>query len=211
MYAASFVGTLRRVDSILDRALSLQSFRAEPLALDIADEALLLVDELGELTSATLPNAGLDGHEPAAGDDAIESILATRFAEGLDTELDPDLIDAARESDRIDVVNETAFVPLDGSMPRARNVWLLVDAVLGWLDGIRAGFSRTHQRASVNGSDTVETAYWTVLDGLEALEEVFEGVKAFSRYVEKALDRHRTNLVSAVADITTTMTEDVDA
>ncbi|MFB6070063.1 MAG: hypothetical protein ABEJ76_03490 [Halanaeroarchaeum sp.] len=211
MYAASFVGTLRRVDAILDRALALQSYRDEPSALAIADEAISVVDDLGEQASVVLPNADLDGHRRRPGDDAVEAILRDRFEDGFDHRPADTAVDDAREAGRVQVVDDSVLVPISGDQPGIRNWWLLVGLAIDWLDDLADGFARTHGRASLNGSDTVETAYWAVVDRLAALREALSRARTIGRYVVRSLQRGGAGFASAISTIATAITEGSDA
>lgn len=206
MYASSFVGALRRVDESLNSALSLQTFEDERSALAIADEAASILDDIGELASVALPKAGNEGLSRRSGDEAVAVILRTQFEEGVGRLPNGETVDTAIDAGRINRVEESVIVPISAEMPGIRNWWLLVGLAIEWLDDIHEGFVRTYQRAVVNGSETVETAYWTVVDRLEALQEALSFTRMISQYVYRSLRRGRVTDTTDLSNYATAIT-----
>lgn len=207
MYAGSLVGSLRRVDKILDEALTITSFRNDSSALWLADEAISVIDDLGEQTSVALPRAGIDGHDRKPSDEAVEKILTVQFDEGIGAPPNDAVLESAVDAGRVDRVNETVLVPIGDEMPGIRNWWVLVDLAIDWLDEIHAGFVRMYQRGKRTGSPIVETAYWSVVDRLRALQDALSQARTIGRYVNRSVQRSHPERVTAVSNFVTTLAE----
>lgn len=203
MYAASFVLALSRIEDILDRALAIETFQHSESALRIADDAVNAVEDVGELSSVALPHVNAESMDRTPGDDAVRKILTGRLESGLDAEIDDDDLKHAREAGRITEVGGQVIVPVGAEMPALRNWWLLVDLLRPWLERVRDGFRRVHRRAQTDGTDLVETVFWTVAERLTALEEALSTALVVGRYTQQVTRQGAAALLDGVEALAT--------
>lgn len=211
MYASSFILSVARVRTALERALALETLRRSDRALRIADDAIAALDDVGELLSVALPAVSLPGLEPADGDDAVEAILAARFADGFDANLAADTVERARETGRIDEVGTDVLVPIDETASGARNWWLLAELLVESLEAVVDGFRRVHRRATIDASDRVETAFWTVAERLVALSEALSEALAVGRFTRRTVRRDTSLLLEGAGQLATAVAGGDDA
>lgn len=203
MYATSFVLTLDRIEETLDRALEIETFRRSGPALRIASDAADAVEDIGELSSVALPRVSTESMEQTAGDDAVRTILADRIDSGIGFEIDEDVLDRAREADRITDIDGQVIVPVGAGMPALRNWWLLADLLRSRLERVRDGFRRVHRRARIDGPDLVETMFWTVSEQLAALEDALSSALLVGRYTRRVSRQGAATLLSGVETLAT--------
>jgi len=203
MYATSFVLTLDRVEEVLDRALAIETFRNPGPALRIAANAVDAVEDIGELSSVALPRVSPESMERTAGDEAVRTILADRLESGLGSEIDDDVLEHAREADRVTEVDGRVIVPVGVEMPALRNWWLLADLLGSRLERVRDGFRRVHRRARVDGTDLVETMFWTVAERLAALEDALSSALVVGRYTRRMSNQGAATLLGGVETLAT--------
>lgn len=207
MYAVSFVETLRAVETSLERALSLDTYRRTERAGRIRERAVSAIDDIGELSTVAVTNVELAGYERWEADDAVESIVRTRIEEGVDAELPADSIDRALAADRVVEVDGAILVPLTDETRWVRNWWLLAAALSEWLADLIEGYRRVYRRASIDGSEAVETAFWTLLERLLALRGTFEQGLTIGRFVHGSTRQGTFELLEGVGQIATAITE----
>lgn len=203
MYATSFVLTLDRVEEVLDRALAIETFRNPGPALRIAANAVDAVEDIGELSSVALPRVSAESMERTAGDEAVRTILADRLESGLGSEIDDDVLEHAREADRVTEVDGRVIVPVGVEMPALRNWWLLADLLCSRLERVRDGFRRVHRRARVDGTELVETMFWTVAERLAALEDALSSALVVGRYTRRMSNQGAATLLGGVETLAT--------
>jgi len=208
MYASSFIETLRSVDDALERALSIETYSRTESVRRIRSQAVAAIDDVAELSTVAVTNVDLDGYERRDTDDAVESIVRSRIINGSGAEPPADSVDRALESDRvIEEETGTILVPLTDEPRWLRNWWLLAAELSDWLTEMIDGYRRIYRRASIDGSDTVEVAFWTLLERLLALQELFERGLTLGRFVFRSTQRETFDLLEDVGQIATSMTE----
>lgn len=206
MYATSFVLTLDRIEETLGRALAIETFRHSGPAHRIASDATDAVEDIGELSSVALPRVSTESMERTAGDDAVRTILADRLESGIGSEINEDVLDRAREADRITEVDGWVIVPVGAGMPALRNWWLLADLLRSRLERVRDGFRRVHRRARIDGPDLVETMFWTVAERLAALEDALSSALVVGRYTRRVSHQGAGTLLGGVETLATAVT-----
>ncbi|WP_408960453.1 hypothetical protein [Natrinema sp. 74] len=208
MYAASFIETLRAVDDALERALSLETYSRTETVRRIRAQAVAAIDDVAELSTVAVTNVELAGYERRDADDAVESIVRARIADGDDAEPPAESVDRALGAGRIvEVEPGTIRVPLTDKSRWLRNWWLLAAELSEWLAELIDGYRRIHRRASIDGSDAVETAFWTLLERLLALRDLFEQGLTIGRFVYRTTRRETFDLLEDVGRIAMSMTE----
>ncbi|OYR89221.1 hypothetical protein DJ71_04555, partial [Halorubrum sp. E3] len=140
-------------------------------------------------------------------DDTVESVIAARIAGRDDPDLAVEDIDRAVSADRLVEEAGTVLVPLTEGSGAIRNWWLLADALRDWLADLIDDARRLHRRASVDGSDLVETAFWTLLDRLVALRELLDEALTMGEFVYRSTRRETFELLTDVGRIAGTITE----
>jgi len=211
MYASSFVLALDRIETTLEQALAIETFQEPNPALRIATDAIDAIEDIGELSSVALPNVAIEALEQTDGDDAIRAILTDRLETGFAAALDEDVIARARETGRVTETGGCVIVPVGKQMPALRNWWLLAELLSERLEDVLSGFRRVHQRASVDGSDRVETVFWTVRERLGALADAFSSALVVGRYTKRSARQGTSALITGVATIATAVTGGGDA
>ena len=206
MYASSFILTFDRVETTLDRALSLETFRRSDHALVIAEEAIAAVEDAGELFSVALSQASVPGLERTDGDEAIATILTSRFEGGFGAEPDGDAVDRADRAGRVDRVGDEVLVPIGTEMPAVRNWWLLAELLTDRLDRLVDGFRRVHSRTTIDAPEPVETAFWTVTERLLALLDALSTAIAVGRYTCRTVRQGSAQLLDGVGQLATAVT-----
>lgn len=203
MYATSFVLTLDRIEETLDRALAIETFRHSGPALQIARDAVDAIEDVGELSSVALPRVSAESMEQTAGDGAVRTILANRIESGLNSKIDDDVLDRAREAGRITEVDDRVIVPVGREMPALRNWWLLADLLCSRLEHVRDGFRRVHRRARIDGPDLVETMFWTVAERLAALEDALSSALVVGQYTRRVTSQGASTLLGGIEMLAT--------
>ena len=205
MYASSFILTLDRIHGMLERLLSLETFHRRSVA-EIVNEAVLAIEDVGELATVALRNARIDAYDDVDGDDAITEIIAVRIDEGFDAELPESARDEARAAGRVTEIGDTVFVPVDRNPAGARNWWLLTEPLLERLGELIDGFRRVHRRSRVDASDRIDTAIWTVAERLAALRDAIEQARTRGAYTARSVRRETASLDEAVVRFATAIT-----
>lgn len=203
MYAASFVLALDRIEESLDRALAIETFQCPGPALQIAGNTVNAIEDVGELSSVALPRVSAESMDRTPGDDAVRMILADRLESGLDAKIDDDMLDRARERDRITEVDGRVIVPVGAEMPALRNWWLLADLLCSRLDRVRDGFRRVHRRACVDGPDLIETVFWTIAERLAALKDALSAALVVGRYTRRVACQSSATLLGGIETLVT--------
>lgn len=206
MYATSFVLALGRIEDILDRALAIETFRHSESALRIADDAVDVIEDVGELSSVALAHVNAESMARTPGDDAIRKILTAWLESGLDTAIDDDDLKQAREAGRITEANGQVIVPVGAEMPALRNWWLLADLLRPRLKRVRDGFRRVHRRAQTDGTELVETMFWTVAERLTALEDALSTALTVGQYTRLVTRQDAAALLGGVEALATAVT-----
>lgn len=207
MFAVSFVETLRTVEVSLERALALDTYRRTELVEQIRERAVSAIDDVGELSSVAVTNVELAGYERWEADDAVESIVRTRIEEGIDADLPADSIDRALAANRVVEEGGAILVPLADETRWVRNWWLLAGIVSERLADLIDGYRRVYRRASIDGSEAVETAFWTLLERLLALRETFDQALTLGRFVHRSTRQGTFDLLEGVGQVATAITE----
>ena len=211
MHASSFVVACDRIETILERALALETFQQSARVYRIADRAIATIDDLGEIATVALPNVTADCFERTRGDDAIRDILTERFNDGVGTSLNDTSVASARDSGRIDETNGHVIVPIEKTMPTLRNWWVLADLLYARLEQLREGFQRVHRRAAIDASAKTETAFWMVRERVAALADALSSALVVGRYTRRSAQQGASSLLEGVETIVTAVTGDTDA
>lgn len=205
MYASSFILTLDRIQGTLERLLSLETFHRRGSVAEIVNEAVLAIEDVGELATVALRNARVDAYADVDGDEAITEILAVRISEGFDAPLPENARAEARATGRVNEIGDTTFVPVDREMPGVRNWWLLTEPLLEWLEELAEGFRRVHRRSRVDASDRIETALWTIAERVGALYDAIEQARTHGTYTARSVRQKTDNLDETVGQFAAMM------
>ncbi|MDB2293641.1 hypothetical protein PM085_15390 [Halorubrum ezzemoulense] len=207
MYALSFIEAFRTVDSAVERALSLDTYRRTNRVRQIRSEAVAAVDDIAELATVAVTGTELSGYERWETDDTVESIVEAQIADRDDLNLDAEAVDRAVSDGRLVEKDGTVLVPLTEGTGPIRNWWLLADELRDWLAELIDDARRLHRRADAGGSDLVETAFWTLLDRLIALRELLDEALTMGEFVYRSTRRDTFEMLTDIGWIAGTITE----
>ncbi|MDB2276680.1 hypothetical protein PM022_19580 [Halorubrum ezzemoulense] len=207
MYALSFIEAFRTVDSAVERALSLDTYRRTNRVRQIRSEAVAAVDDIAELATVAVTGTELSGYERWETDDTVESIVEAQIADRADLNLDAAAVDRAVSDGRLVEKDGTVLVPLTEGTGPIRNWWLLADELRDWLTELIDDARRLHLRADAGGSDLVETAFWTLLDRLIALRELLDEALTMGEFVYRSTRRDTFEMLTDIGWIAGTITE----
>ncbi|MDB2226046.1 MULTISPECIES: hypothetical protein [Halorubrum] len=207
MYALSFIEAFRTVDSAVERALSLDTYRRTNRVRQIRSEAVAAVDDIAELATVAVTGTELSGYERWETDDTVESIVEAQIADRDDLNLDAEAVDRAVSDGRLVEKDGTVLVPLTEGTGPIRNWWLLADELRDWLTELIDDARRLHRRADAGGSDLVETAFWTLLDRLIALRELLDEALTMGEFVYRSTRRDTFEMLTDIGWIAGTITE----
>lgn len=211
MYAVSFIATLHRVETALERALELRAYDRSERPVRIADDAAVAIDDVGELSSVALSNVRIEAYESLEGDDVVSRMLSERIEDGAAVKPDESTLSTAREAGRIEEVGDAVLVPVDDGVPGSRNWWLLAGLLADWLEDLTDGFRRVHRRTRLNAPEHVETAFWTISERMETLLESITRARTLGRYTIRSVRNGATGLIDGAGGIAATLAGGDDA
>lgn len=198
MYASSVIGSIERIESVLEQLHSLSTYDRDTPFRSLVSAAFATTEEVGSLLEVLIPVVSVDGFTTDSGDDPVASLLSARIDEGIETELDPAAIEAAREADRIEVVDGTVIVPLGRRMPGVRNWWLLTGLLADWLGDLVDGYERVKRRAESGASATTVGAIASVVAMLSDLRSTLSRCRSLGRYLVTSTDHGTGRLLHTV-------------
>ena len=207
MYASSLIEAFKTVERAIDRALSLDTYRQTTRVCRIRSEAVAAIDDIAELSTVAVADVELSGYERWATDDIVESIVEARIADRDAPDLSGEEVDRAVSAGRIVEKGETIFVLLSEDSGSVRNWWLLAGELCDWLADLIDDARRLHHRASVDGSELVETAFWTLLDRLVALRELLDETLTMGEFVYRSTRQETFKMLTDIGRIAGTITE----